>query len=240
MLRHKLSLFKFLIYNIVTLIDVKGENMRFTKEQAVDTIIRCGKEYKEKLNNTKILVIYRDREINETDAIEILFRPSNFQHLTGVMLVDRNGKIKQGRSIEFYKRCISNPFITKEEILFKEDGTTPLKLSALPALMDLTKITKICGNYNNSKKDLVADAIVGGVSFALAVSKYENSSNEYFPRSALLEDIRNLVDNASQVLAIFQKPIADKGKYKMIRYVAKGVTISNVELPSKIRDAIEL
>ena len=49
MLRHELSLFKFI---------TGKESMELTKEQALNTVIKCAKEYKEKLSNTRILVIY--------------------------------------------------------------------------------------------------------------------------------------------------------------------------------------
>ena len=128
--------------------------MKLTKEQAVNIVIKCAKEYKTKLANSRLLVIYRDRESNEIKSLEILFRPTNFQHLTGLQMLDKDGKERDSYAMEFYKRCLSVPFITKDEIGFKEDGTTPLKLGALPSLMDLTKITKICGDYNNSKKSM--------------------------------------------------------------------------------------
>ncbi len=213
--------------------------MDLTKEQAINTAIKCAKEYKSKLVNTRLLVIYRDRLSNEIKSLEILFRPSNFQHLTGLQMVDKDGNERKSCAIEFYRRCLSRPFITKEEIKYKDDGTTPLKLAALPSLINLTKITKICGDYNNSKKSMIADALVGGVNFSLAISKYGSESDEYFPRSALMEDIRNLAQNASQVLAILQKPISCSGKYKTIKYVAKGLDISKIVFPEGILSRID-
>ena len=213
--------------------------MIFTKEQAISIAIRCAKEYKAKLANRALLVIYRDRMSNEIKSVEIVFRPSNFQHLTGIIMVDRNGEERSGCALEFFRKCTSIPFLTKDEVRFKEDGTTFLKLSALPCLMDFSRITKICGNYNGSKNNLEADAIAGGVNFSLAISKTEASNDEFFPRSALLEDIRNLVDNPSQVLAIFRKAISDD-KYSDLQYVAKGTVFQNIVLPSEISDKINL
>ena len=155
-------------------------------------------------------------------------------------MVDKNGMPKEGCAKEFYKKCVSVPHLTSKEIRFKEDGTTPLKLVSLSALMDLTKITKICGDYNSSKKNIQADALVGGVNFSLAISKYDNYTGTYFPRSVLLEDIRNLVVNPSQVLAIFQKPINSKEKYEEVKYVAKGVNILRIDFPDYIDSLIDL
>lgn len=76
---------------------------------------------------------------------------------------------------------------------------TGLKLAALPALMDITKITKITGDYNNVRPYLFVDKVMGGVNFCLGLSKEDNV---YVPSSALLEDIKRLPDAPSQVLAI--------------------------------------
>ncbi len=209
--------------------------MEYTLKQAVSVAIKCGREYKKKLANTKILVIYRNRENNEIESIEIVFRPSNYQHLTGLTLFDTQGKQKKNCSVEFYHKCTGNN-LKASEIQFKEDGTTPLKLDALPSLMDLTNITKIVGDYDNSKKWMEADVIVGGINFCLAVS--EDKDGSYFPRSGLLEDIRNITRKSSQVLAIFQKKLSDKGAYQKVRYVAKGLEFLKLNLPSKILEQI--
>ena len=205
--------------------------MEYTLKQAVSVAIKCGKEYKKKLANTKILVIYRNRENNEIESIEIVFRPSNFQHLTGLQLLDKQGNQKQNCAVEFYHKCTGNN-LNIAEVRFKDDGTTPLKLDALPSLMDLTNITKIIGDYDNSKKWMVADIIVGGINFCLAVS--EDKDGSYFPRSGLLEDIRNITRKSSQVLAIFQKKLNDKEEYQKVCHVAKGLELSKLNLPSEI------
>lgn len=209
--------------------------MEYTLKQAVSVAIKCGKEYKKKLANVKILIIYRNRENNEIESMEIVFRPSNFQHLTGLQLLDNQGNQKKNCSVEFYHKCTGNNLKTTE-IRFKEDGTTPLKLDALPSLMDLTNITKIIGDYDKSKKWMEADVIVGGINFCLAVS--EDEDGNYFPRSGLLEDIRNITRRASQVLAIFQKKINDKDVYQKICYVAKGLELSKLKLPVEISEQV--
>lgn len=152
-------------------------------------------------------------------------------------MVDSQGKQKDKCSIEFYHKCTGNN-LKAEEIMFKEDGTTPLKLVALPSLMDLTKITKIIGDYNHSKKWIEADVIVGGINYCLALS--EQSDETYFPRSGLLEDIRNITKQSSQVLAIFQKKLSDMQRYKEIKHVAKGLNIMPLHLPAEVADLIEL
>lgn len=78
--------------------------MNYSKKQAVSTVIKCGKEYKENLANTRLLVIYRDRILNEIKHIEVVFRPSNYQHLTGLLMIDDSGIHKGNSSVEFYHK----------------------------------------------------------------------------------------------------------------------------------------
>lgn len=118
----------------------------------------------------------------------------------------------------------------------KKDGTTPLKLAALPAVMNLTKITKISGDYNNLRPYLFVDKVVGGVNFCLGLTK---SDNFYVPSSALLENIKNLTDAPSQVLAIFQKD-SSEDIYSIIKHTSKGINLNTIIFPDNIRNQIDL
>ena len=40
--------------------------MKLTKEQAVNIVIKCAKEYKTKLANSRLLVIYREYAAEKT------------------------------------------------------------------------------------------------------------------------------------------------------------------------------
>ena len=114
------------------------------------------------------------------------FLKRNFQHLTGLELIDSKGNVLHNQSVNFFRKCIDNK-LSVDDFQFKADGTTQLKLQALPALMDLTKITKITGDYNNIRPYLYVDKVMGGVNFCLGLSKEDNL---YVPSSALLEDIK--------------------------------------------------
>ena len=139
------------------------------------------------------------------------------------------------QAVNFYRKCIENK-LGIDEIQFKEDGTSHLKLSALPALMDVTKITKITGDYNNVRQYLFVYKVMGGVNFYLGLTKEDD---EYVPSSALLEDIKKLTDAPSQVLAIFEKD-AGSEKYDTIKHVAKGLNLNNIRLPDEISNMIDL
>ena len=141
----------------------------------------------------------------------------------------------RNQSINFYRKCIENK-LGLDEFQFKQDGTTQLKLVVLPTLMDITKITKITGDYNNVRPYLFVDKVMGGVNFCLGLSKEDNV---YVPSSALLEDIKKLTDTPSQVLAILEKD-RDEEIYSVIKYVTKGLNIHKINLPQEITTMIRL
>ena len=155
--------------------------------------------------------------------------------MTGLELIDKKGNVLRNQSMNFYRKCIENK-LSVEELRFKQDGTTQLKLEALPVLMDVTKITKITGNYNNVRPYLFVDKVIGGVNFCLGLSR---DDNVYVPSSALLEDIKRLTEAPSQVLAILEKDV-DTDIYSTIKHVAKGLNLSNITLPQEINAMIDL
>lgn len=209
--------------------------MKFTKEEARRRVLNCAKQYQQKLLNKKLIVIYRERHDNAIHYIEVVFHKRNYQHLTGLELIDKNGGVLYNQSMNFYRKCIENK-LGFDEFRFKEDGTTHLKLAALPVLMDITKITKITGDYNNVRPYLYVDKVMGGVNFCLGLSREDNI---YVPSSALLEDIKRVTDAPSQVLAILEKGM-DSGVYSVVRHVAKGLNLKNINLPEEIDGMINL
>lgn len=209
--------------------------MKFTKEDAKKIVLNCAKQYQQRLLHKKMIIIYRERKDNTIQFIEVVFYEKNYQHLTGLELIDKNGNVIQHQSVNFYRKCVENK-LGIDEFRFKTDGTTQLKLSALPVLMDIAKITKITGDYNNVRPYLLVDKVMGGVNFCLGLSK-ENDT--YVPSSALLEDIKKLADTPSQVLAILEKD-KDQNVYKTVKHVAKGLNLNNLLLPNEIRAMVNL
>ena len=126
--------------------------------------------------------------------------------------------------------------INRESPISLEDVCRQLKLEALPVLMDITKITKITGDYNNVRPYLFVDKVIGGVNFCLGLSR---DDTVYVPSSALLEDIKRLTESPSQVLAILEKDV-DADIYSIIKHVAKGLNLSNITLPQEINAMIDL
>ena len=103
-------------------------------------------------------------------------------------------------------------------------------------LMNVTKITKITGDYNCVRPYLLVDKVMGGVNFCLGLSKEQDF---YVPSSALLEDIKNLTIAPAQVLAILEKAV-DDDRYSIIRHVAKNLNLKEVRLPEEIDAMINL
>lgn len=209
--------------------------MKFSKEEARRRVLNCAKQYQQKLLNKKLIIIYRERKDNVIRYIEVAFYERNYQHLTGMELIDSDGNVLHHQAVNFYRKCIENK-LGIDEIQFKTDGTSHLKLLALSALMDVTKITKITGDYNNVRPYLYVDKVMGGVNFCLGLTREDE---EYVPSSALLEDIKKLTDAPSQVLAILEKDI-DSEIYENIKHVAKGLNLNNIRLPDEISRMIDL
>lgn len=209
--------------------------MKLTKEDARRKVLNCAKQYQQKLLNKKPIIIYREKRDNVIRYIEVVFHERNYQHLTGLELIDKDGNVLRNQSMNFYRKCVKNK-LALEEFRFKQDGTAHLKLAALPVLMDITKITKITGDYNNVRPYLFVDKVMGGVNFCLGLSKEKDI---YVPSSALLEDIKKLTDAPSQVLAIMEKGM-DADIYSIVKHVAKGLNLNNIALPDEISERINL
>ncbi len=103
-------------------------------------------------------------------------------------------------------------------------------------MMGIHKVTKIAGDFNHSRPYLVADKVIGNVNFCLGLRL---ADDYYVPVSALLEDIKQLTDVQSQVLAILSKELTED-KYSTIRHVAKGLNLNHLTIPDDIMKKISL
>lgn len=208
---------------------------KYTLDEGRRIAMNCAKQYQANLFNKKYLFLYKDLIDDDIKYIEVQFKDINYQHLTGIDLIDKDGNIRKNVASLFYKKCLTNT-LRKDEIRFKSDGTTHLKLLALPIMMNIQKITKIVGNYNHTRTYLVADKLIGNTNFCLGLKELNDI---YVPISALLENIKNLTFAQSQVLAIFSKNISDS-QYNTIRYISKGINLHHLKLSTDIMNKIEL
>lgn len=208
----------------------------YTKKEALRIMISTAKEYAKLLEGMNYLFIYRNRDNNAIEYFETLFLPRNYQHLTGVEFVDTDGNLKKN-SVSFYRRCLNNT-LTENDFRFKEDGTTPLKLEALPKLVQFLRFSKMTVLYNGTRPRLAVDRIAGTINYCLGFIR----DGDYFvPGSCLLEDIRRMGENPSQILAVLSKRANQSEPiYKEIRYVAKGVPLNKLKFPDKLNNLISL
>lgn len=208
----------------------------YTKKEALRIIIATAKEYAKMLEGLNYLFIYRNRISNEIEHFQAVFLPRNYQHLTGVEFLDTEGNL-QKNSVFFYHKCLDNT-LTENVFRFKEDGTTPLKLEALPKLVQFLRFSKMTALYNGIRPKLAVDRVVGTINYCLGFIK----DGDYFvPSSCLLEDVRKLGDNPSQILAIMSKKAnLSENIYKKIRYVAKGVPLNKLKISDELNTLISL
>ena len=209
----------------------------YSLEEARHIVMNCAKQYAKNLLNKRYIILYRDRVDNNIKDIEVVFKAENYQHLTGLELVDENKRVRQHVSELFLEKCIKNR-LAKDEIQFKSDGTSNLKLESLPVMMSIQNVTKIAGDYNGSRPYLVADKLIGNVNFCLGL-KMITGEGHYVPSSALLADIKKLTRNQSQVLAIFSKELHEE-RYVQVRHVAKGLDLRKVNIPQDVMKKISL
>ena len=76
--------------------------MQFTKEDAKRIVLNCAKRYEQKLLNKKLLIVYRERQDNQIYYIEVIFLERNYLHLTGLEPIDKDGKVVEGKAVNFY------------------------------------------------------------------------------------------------------------------------------------------
>lgn len=82
--------------------------IKFTKENARRRVLNCAKQYQQNFLNKELLIIYRDKQCNNIRYIEVIFHERNYQHLTGLELIDSNGNLLSNQSLNFYRKCMEN------------------------------------------------------------------------------------------------------------------------------------
>ncbi len=103
----------------------------YTIDEARRIAINCASSYKSSLEDKQFIIIYRDKDTNMIKHIEVVFLARNYQHLTGLNMIDEAGKLLDHHSEFFYKN--------------------------LPAITKFTSITKIVGDSNNNQPYLYVE-----------------------------------------------------------------------------------
>jgi hypothetical protein len=65
----------------------------YTIDEARRIAINCASSYKSSLEDKQFIIIYRDKDTNMIKHIEVVFLARNYQHLTGLNMIDEAGKL---------------------------------------------------------------------------------------------------------------------------------------------------
>jgi hypothetical protein len=185
------------------------------KDDALRIVTSCAKQYRDNLENKNLKFVFSNNGAEE--YFESLFLPRHFLHLTGVQLLAQHMK-----SSDYYNLCLKGNLPLSAFNLYP-NGTTEMKLSVLPQIMNIHKTAKMIGDYNDSKSLLVTEKIVGTITACLG---FQKDGNYYVPNTVLREDIRDVTATPQKrILAILRKDIKAKS-YTECTYAAKGYSLS--------------
>lgn len=150
-------------------------------------------------------------------------RNRNFLHLTGVKT--------HIKAKDFYKN-LNKERISLEDIDYKSDGTTRLKLEVfgrIPLLF--TSAVQICFQDDfftlKLQVDLLINQPVRNKKDIILGLKQQQNFDFFVPASLLKEEPQKIGKNFSRVLGILEKNEKDK-KYYNIKYKAKDIDISKI------------
>lgn len=204
-------------------------------------IFEGAKLYEKHLLNKEFLVVYFDNTKNEYNHKEIHFSDYNFQHLTGIIYKGKNvfndGSISTMSKADFFYAAL-NKSLKIEDLYYKEDGTSDLKLQALNTAMTFPYTATMIGKYNNFRIAIIADICCGNIASAIALRCNENDKLKAV--SLLKADVRTLVETPNPIKVICSKEKVDENKravkYSKVCRIAKNFDI-NI-LPDNIKSLI--
>jgi hypothetical protein len=205
---------------------------KYTKEEAIAVVVQCAERYRDELDGRNLLFICMDKH-KRTSAIECSFHGNNYLHLTGLKAnrseTDDDSPESKLYANDFYQKCLSHK-LSPLDFTFAEDGTTHLKLEALPGVLCKNLNASMIGNYNSSRPRLVTEKLVGGIRACMGFV-FDKKLVEYVPNTVLQDDMRNLVTADSvRVVAVYRK-FADDERYEELTYKAKKVDLSQIRYP---------
>jgi len=210
------------------------------KEKAIEIITRCAKLYNDNLVNRNFLFVFTpvNKDSKDIQYLESLFLPKHFLHLTGVH-INREGNNRKSNSSDFYRMCL-NGKLSPNKFELRRDGTTELKLNVLTDAMNIHKIPKMVGDFDNSKSTLVTDKIIGTIRICVGFVRDSNAKKFYVPNTVLQEDTKKMVYKPyARVLGIFSKDVKDK-VYTSYTYLAKDITIDDIITNDELKNIISL
>lgn len=199
------------------------------KEKDLQTIIDCGKKYKENLAGKQLLIVSNKKGTLSTTEIEFSLR--NYHHFTGVKLRKNPITNRPITTTQFINKAL-NGRLQADDWEYRKDGTTGLKLKILQDIVEIHKTAKMIGSYADNRVMLKTDLCVGNVFCYLGVIKTNSTTrfknNVYVPNTVINKDIREDVKELEKIIAIYRKNKTDK-TYQELTYIAKGENRKDVE-----------
>lgn len=181
---------------------------KYNSEQILSIVISAAAAYSEKLLNKHFLIIFQDRNSNNSYRYkEIGFRDYNFLHLTG---------LKTSMSASAFFSAATSDRLSVKQFTTDNKGKCIQKLNALPYLSELLYNHCLIGDFINSGISIRADYFTGDTKAVLSLG-FRNGDTVDNPVSLYNEDIRKLTAPTNRVVAIYSKPF-DAEKYETITY----------------------
>ena len=192
-----------------------------TKEKLLKSIKEAKNIFDKTLLNKSFLYIYENKITSEIEFFEMKCSKNNFLHLTGTD-TKLNGKM-------FYSALEENK-LSLEEIGYKNNGTTRLKLDIFPRLPLLfNSAIQVCFQDEFFTLKLKVDIMINKSRLdqkdIILGLKKDKKYNFYVPASILKKEPREIGKNFSQVLCILEKN-KDDINYNKIKYAVKNIDIN--------------
>ncbi|MCL2819338.1 MAG: PBECR4 domain-containing protein [Oscillospiraceae bacterium] len=199
------------------------------KDEAIKILTTCAGQYNKNLANKNVLYIFSGN--GKISYFESLFLPRHYLHLTGIEIVSENIK-----SVDFYRLCLKSK-LSSSAFTFHKNGTTEMKLSVLPQVMNIHRSAKMIGDYDNKKSILYTEKIIGTITACVG---FVRDDRYYLPNTTLREDIRTItLKPQKRILAIFTKGDKDK-RYYNCSYLAKRVSLESIAISDELKQLISL
>ena len=194
-----------------------------TKEKLLKSIKEAKNIFDKTLLNKSFLYIYENKITSQIEFFEMKCSKNNFLHLIGV-------ETRLNRKM-FYSALEENK-LSLEEIDYKSNGTTRLKLDIFPRLPLLfNSAIQVCFQDEFFTLKLKVDIMINKTRLdqkdIILGLKKDKKYNFYVPASILKKEPREIGENFSKVLCVLEKNRNDIN-YQKIIYNVKNIEIMEV------------
>lgn len=207
-------------------------NKKYTKLNIIEKLQKNIKIYNENLLNKTIMFAFENKQSKRINYIEVLFKDSNFMHLTGI-------KYKYGAT-RFFNDCKDNRLLL-DDIEIAHQGLTSLKLEVLESAMAINKSAKRIGIYNDNKSNIKIERVIGNMHCWIGFSNLKQNNERmkyYYPKTLIQDDFRKNVTEENKIIAILSKNKNEK-LYNEITYLSKNTTLARLKEENQILEKID-